>query len=401
MSLNPIFFNTVGVKKKEPDNTIRDLFKTRKVTGFFLAQPYHTPLDSGVVGNKSRLDYLVDQAISELRSWGVPKVIADKKYKGVRMLIYIDKPKGIVRIYSRRGKQTYEKFKNKFYKELLKNAPDYPVMLDGEMIIKEGYKTYQGDINGWMRDPEEDYTPQYMVFDILHYRDYDVRKLPLKTRRELLKKVIKPKGMFWLVDSRTISLKDKTALKEFFKQALKDSEGLVIKDPEQPYMQDKGGGLHWLKLKYFETPDLELKRVEAHPRDKPFRFYKHWVLVPADAENHEIAADKGFDGMGFDWDFYIDFTKEILRLADQNKVKASKETVPVDPHFVSIYGRRRVPKSITLPKRKRLIVEILCDDISKDLIPVGQKILGIRYDKERGDNLSKLKTIREILIRKG
>ncbi len=413
MTLKPLTKKAILKQIKKGDRVpssrsiIMDMLSTMKKTGRFTAQPVHTPLDAEVVGNENLIQYLVRNAMDVINTWDVDYVIADKKYKGVRVIMEADPTTGDFQIYSRNAKtETYEKFRDKYRERFLKDLERMgikgAIILDGEMLLQEKGLP-QGDITGYIRNPEgkPNYKPLFRVFDILYYNGVDMREYPLQLRREILETLIDKRGVIKPVEYFIVKTGDLKALERAFVKSIKDSEGLVIKDPTQPYIQQKGGDLNWLKLKIFETPDFELKRVEAHPRGKPFRFYKHWVVVPSDNEEHEISADKGFDGLGFDWDFYKQFTLNVLEQVEKGEAIPSEETVKVDPAFIPIYGRTEVPKSVTFPnKNKRLIVELLVDDISKNLIPTGQKILGIRYDKTRGDPMKKLELIRKMLILK-
>lgn len=401
VSLRPIkrLPKKMGVVR-EQKNVINSMLRRKHMTGYFTAQPVHVNLDEEIVGSRKIKEYLIDRAIKQLRDWGVTDVFADDKYKGVRVVMFLDKKNGIVEMYSRSGKKkTYEKFVKKFGDLFLKEAPDEPVILDGEMLALSKRGIPQGDITGFVRNPEDKpYRPQYRVFDILYYGNKDLREQPLLLRRELLRDIVEDGKYIRLVRYSQHSVNDKKGLLKRLDEASRDNEGLVIKDVSQPYIQNKGGGLHWIKAKLFDNPDLELKAVNAWPKDKPFRFYKHWELVPVDDEEHVIKVDKGFDGMGFDWDFYEQFTKQILDKLDKKELRASRDLVVVDKDFVTIYNRKKVPRRIVLPKGERPIVEILVDDMTKDLLPSGQKILAIRVDKEKADDKKRLKQIYKLFV---
>ena len=86
-------------------------------------------------------------------------------------------------------------------------------------------------------------------------------------------------------------------------------------------------------------------------------------------------------------------TKDILKQVDEGKLKASKQTVNVNPKYRSYYGRSKVPASVVMPTKDGRIVEIFMEDISKDMKGSGTKIIGERTDKKRADSMDDIERI--------
>jgi ATP-dependent DNA ligase len=389
---------------------IGDLEEKKRQTGHMFAQPVRVQPTREMLGNENVQHYLVSITKDEVAKWPCDKVFMDTKYAGVRAVLVIDKSNRSVKILSRTGSdKTYEKFVGK-YKDKLVDGIDWrsakgDLILDGELYVvtKKGHRTIaQGRVTGFARDPkaEPGLEPRLEVFDAIMVNQYDVRDLPLQTRKKLIKKTVDEEGGVVKIADTVFEPKSEIGSR-FTKISKKKEEGLVIKDPSQEYLSMKGGELRWRKVKMADSLDLELRRAEAWPRGKKFRFYKHLYLVPSDNEDHEIQADKGVQNAGLDYDFWTQKTKEWLNLYARGIVEArGNQMVECSPEAAKIYGRKRVPKVLYFPKHHREVVEIFAEDMTDKLIPAGQKIVGFRDDKNIGDTMDDIRSLKETFGRK-
>jgi len=368
-----------------------------------LAQPIRVQPSREILNNKDIIKYLSSITEKEIKKWGKRKVFMDVKYKGVRSIILIDMPEKKIKLLSRTLKtKTYEKFLNKYKKEIVNGIKwsnvSGDVILDGEIFAYGKNKEIlsQAEVTGFARNPKnKKIEPKIEVFDVLMVNDKDIRSLPLKERKKKLEKIVGERSIIEIAKSYYLSPRK---IKGLFSRVLKRGhEGLVIKDPDSKYISGKSDKLHWIKLKKADNVDLELKYVSAWPRGKLFKFYKHWVLVPRDKETHEIKVDKAVRAAKMDYEWYTEFTKEILKNIDKFKTSGK---VKVHPDYVSIYRKNYIPEKIIIPKGKRIIVEIFSEDWTNTLKPSGPKIIGIREDKKEADTMKDIGDVVYTKVRK-
>jgi DNA ligase-1 len=93
------------------------------------------------------------------------------------------------------------------------------------------------------------------LFDLLYYDGHDLMDEPQSERRKQLRKLFRSTERVKITDE---IVSDRIADEEkFFKQALRAKhEGLMVKDPDAPYVPGKRTD-HWMKIKpQFETLDV-------------------------------------------------------------------------------------------------------------------------------------------------
>ena len=167
------------------------------------------------------------------------EVIQDKKYlyelkwDGYRIISYVDK--GKVKMFSRSSVNYTHKYPI-VAKALA--ALKHDIVLDGEVVVfnEQGLPDFDAL---QLYDGHE--TPlTYCLFDILWLDGYDLKKLPLTERKEILKQILK--------GNRTLryseSFEDGLAL---YQQVLQNNmEGIVAKMKDSPYLPGNRGD-SWLK----------------------------------------------------------------------------------------------------------------------------------------------------------
>jgi bifunctional non-homologous end joining protein LigD len=180
---------------------------------------------------KPMLATLVDKPFDR-KGW-----IFELKWDGYRILSQIKNKD--VRLYTRNN-NTYNETFPQLVREL-KKCP-FDAVFDGELVIldENGVSQFQL-LQNYMRTQEG--TLAYYIFDILYLNGYDLHRLTLKRRLDILKKITVTSDLIRLSDS----IEEKGIA--LFEAAEKNKlEGIIAKDLESPYQFDQRSS-HWLKIK--------------------------------------------------------------------------------------------------------------------------------------------------------
>lgn len=174
---------------------------------------------------------LVDKPFEE-KGW-----LYELKWDGFRALSYLKDSK--VEIRSRNNKD----FKSKFYPvyEALKKWKINAVV-DGEIVVvdENGYPDFDA-LQTWRSDADGELA--YYIFDILWLEGYDLTKVPLRQRRDVLQRIIPLKGIL-----RHSEIIDATA-KELYEITSKlNMEGFIAKKADSEYLPGTRSK-KWLKIK--------------------------------------------------------------------------------------------------------------------------------------------------------
>ena len=353
-------------------------------------------------------DYTIAQRITKLsakdvKRWG-GKVIVDTKFDGIRAMIVVNPKTGDIRVLSR-NLRTLKKFEKKYGSMIADNMSKLvkdKTVVDAELYAlgRKGEILPGPTVTGWAKNPEaEKYSgirPSIEVFDIMVLNSKDVREMPLKYRKRLLEISLRKDDdrVMEFADTRLMSNNERLIYWLFNAKVNKRGfEGLVLKDPEAPMRYGKTGDM--VKVKAIDTLDLRLKAVEAYPREKVFKFYKHWIMQPEDASIN-IKCDKGIKSANMDEDYYITFTKKMIKKWKRGDAEGDGGMVSISAKYSEIYGIKKVPKRLTL--KKGPIIEIFVEKMSNDLKPSGQKIVRIRDDKIKADVVEDLVKLRDYLL---
>jgi DNA ligase-1 len=147
--------------------------------------------------------------------------------------------------------------------ELVASAMSMPadsLMLDGEALLMDESDTpldFQDSIASFSTEATATRAPlTAFYFDILHLDGEDLVDAPLSERRQALAGVARGS----LVGS--IVTADPVSAERFFEDAVaRGYEGVVVKDPSQPYQAGRRGS-GWLKVKPTHTLDLVVLAAE-------------------------------------------------------------------------------------------------------------------------------------------
>lgn len=174
-----------------------------------------------------------------------PDWVFERKLDGVRCLAR-RAADGTVRLLSRNDKDM-----SRTYPEIvaaLSAGADVPLLVDGEVVAFAGRRTSFERLQGRLGLTNADAARAsgipvfYYVFDVLFLDGYDVRGLPLLTRKKLLRDAIAFRDPLRYTTHR------KGAGEEAFRAACeRGDEGVIAKRAAAPYA--KGRSADWLKFK--------------------------------------------------------------------------------------------------------------------------------------------------------
>ena len=119
----------------------------------------------------------------------------------------------------------------------------HDVILDGEIVVvdAEGKPHFEW-LQGWTKQPEGEI--RYCVFDILWCDGRDVRDMPLRDRKQLLKYVLPTKHDVFLYSDHV----EADGVKLFAEMQRRGLEGMVAKKADSAY-REGDRGQDWLKIK--------------------------------------------------------------------------------------------------------------------------------------------------------
>lgn len=181
---------------------------------------------------KPMLATLIDEPFDN-KDW-----VFEMKWDGYRALAYVEKRK--VELLSR-NQNSFNQLFPPIVAELKKASED--VLLDGEVVIldKEGRSQFQL-MQNYQRTRQGNLF--YFVFDLLFYKGYDLRSLPLIERKEILKEFITSQNFERVRFSEFIEGKGSALFREAAKH---DLEGIIGKNKQSFYIS--GRSREWVKIK--------------------------------------------------------------------------------------------------------------------------------------------------------
>ena len=171
------------------------------------------------------------------------------KFDGYRALCRIER--GAARFFTREGNDWTERFA-----VLVRPAATLPVreaFLDGEIVVleKDGSSNFQALQEALSE--KKTHRLIYYVFDILHLDGYDLTRLPLLERKEILAEILKT------TKKAPIRFSDHVIgrAEDFFRRACDTGlEGIISKRKDSPYKA--GRARDWLKTKCHASQEFVL-----------------------------------------------------------------------------------------------------------------------------------------------
>jgi bifunctional non-homologous end joining protein LigD len=288
--------------------------------------------------------------------------IFERKFDGVRCLIFKDGAK--VNLKSRNRNSM-----NKSYPELLdpiKDLAPSQLILDGEIVAFKGnytsFEKLQSRIGlASAQKARATRVKIYIyIFDILYFDGYDLTKLPLITRKTILKKAVRLSGAL----RYTVHINEHGA--DYFPQACsKKWEGLIAKKRDGVYEHKRSR--NWLKFKCVANQELVIAGYTDPAGSRTgfgallMGYYKNGALHFA-----------GKVGTGFSTQFLQEFGKKLQKIeitknpfSSHNLKRSNLDTI----HFVKpIY-----------------VAEIGFEEWTRDNKLRQPRFLGLRPDKKAKD----------------
>ncbi|MDH3691672.1 MAG: DNA ligase D [Gammaproteobacteria bacterium] len=176
------------------------------------------------------------------------------KYDGYRLIV--DRENAMVKLYSRNGHDLSATFPE--IVDVVKALPFNHVILDGEAVVhdehgipsfsrlqKRGRLTRKFDI----QRATVEFPATLYAFDLLAFEDFDLRPLPLKTRKAILKDVLPTVGPVRYSDH--IEEQGEAMYAQVHQLGL---EGMVAKKVDSPYIS--GRSSQWLKIRIEHSDDF-------------------------------------------------------------------------------------------------------------------------------------------------
>lgn len=163
--------------------------------------------------------------------------IFEVKWDGYRIISQVEK--GKVRLYTRNNNTYTDHFPS--IAQELKKLPFHAVF-DGEVVAldEQGRGSFQR-LQNYLNHQQERLA--YYIFDILYLNQYDLRRLPLSKRKDILKRILPQNALLRLSDY----IHDQG--KSFFNAAKKAGlEGVIAKRLDSVYLSAKRSH-DWLKIK--------------------------------------------------------------------------------------------------------------------------------------------------------
>lgn len=298
-----------------------------------------------------------------------PDWIYERKFDGQRCIAY--KKGNNVRLMSRNEKEA-----NAYYPELvvaMQQIGPKNVVVDGEIVAFEKNVTSFAKLQQRMHLEAPDQAAAtgvkvyYYIFDILYIDQYDVRKLPLKERKRLIRAYVH------FSDPIRLTVHRKGTGKAYRKEACKkDWEGVIAKNLEAPYQGKRSSD--WLKFKCFNEQELVIGGYTA-PQGSRIGFGALLLGYYAQGKLHYA----GKVGTGWSDQMLEDLHAKL------DKIETKK--CP----FTDYDGKE---KQVTWVKPK-LVAQIRFENWTQDYKLRHSSYLGLRIDKKAKDVV--LEDIAELL----
>jgi DNA ligase D-like protein (predicted ligase) len=280
-----------------------------------------------------------------------PNWIYERKLDGIRCISIRDG--NDVTLLSRNDLKQNDRYPE--LAEALENERCDQFVIDGEVVAFEGSETSFAKL---ARRGQENVPVFYYVFDILWLEGHDVRKLPLRTRKRLLRDALQFHGNVRWTQHRN---RDGEA---FFKEACRKGwEGLIAKRADSPYVATRSRD--WLKFKCEHGQELVVGGY-TEPRGSRVEFGALLLGYYRDGELQYA----GKVGTGFD-------TEMLHTLGAQMREIERKDSPFANPATIK-------ERNVTWVEPK-LVAEVGFTEWTRDGRLRHPRFQGLRYDKDASE----------------
>ena len=240
--------------------------------------------------------------------------VHELKFDGYRMLCHWNA--GKVQFWSRNKKDWTEKFPS--VAKALKSLKVESVVLDGEIVIMDaqGRTSFQR-LQQAMGQSSVNFT--YEIFDLLYLNGYDLTRVVLRDRKQLLETVLLKQPV-----NSPLRYSDhfEGDAREFFKQACEHGiEGIISKRPDSLY--ESARSKSWLKIKCARNQEFVV--VGYTPSVKGMAGFGSLILGVYERGKLLYA---GRVGTGFSLKQRVDIAKKLDRIALDTSPLAVKPKEP-------------------------------------------------------------------------
>jgi bifunctional non-homologous end joining protein LigD len=289
-----------------------------------------------------------------------PAWLFERKWDGVRCLAF-RAADGAVRLRSRKEQpleHTYPEIA-----DALRQQSDAQIVMDGEIVAFAGRRTSFERLQGRMGVSDATAARAsgipvfYYVFDLLHLDGYDLRELPLRERKRLLRRV----AVF--TDPLRFTTHRNTAGEEEYRKACaRGDEGVIAKRADAPYLS--GRSRDWLKFKCVRDQELV---IGGFTEPKGSRVGFGALLVGYHAGADFVYAGKV--GTGFDASLLRSLHARLQRLEQADSPFTRGRVREKDVHWV----------------RPELVAQIGFTEWTRDGMLRHPRFSGLRTDKDARD----------------
>jgi len=295
-----------------------------------------------------------------------PDWLFEVKYDGYRMIGAREDGKGL--LYTRNGRPAAERFPEVAH--ALAALPGERVVLDGEIVAtdREGRPSFQRlQRRALLRRPRDvarasvESPVTYFVFDLLAWGDRDLRDLPLATRKELLERMVPPRGPLRLAPA--FVERGEAVYDEVARRGL---EGVVAKRADAPYRA--GRSSRWKKLRRLRTDDFAVVGYTAPRGGRPGFGALHLAAHVADDPDGGLVYS-GRVGTGFSDARLVEIRRALEPLR--------RDTPPCTGPVPQTRGHTWV--------EPRLVCEVRFSEVTADGLLRQPAFLRLRDDKDPAD----------------
>jgi bifunctional non-homologous end joining protein LigD len=324
-----------------------------------LGRPARRPLEANKISSlpgarKAPMPRSIPLTLASLseKPFSNPDWLFEVKWDGVRGIAYF--ANGEVAVRSRAGREISVEYPE--VRDLANQLEATEAIVDGEVVALDsaGRSNFQKLQNrAGVRNPSqqllETIPATYYAFDLLYCDGYDLRKVPLEQRKELLKQILRPNGHI------RYSEHEIEKGKELYEAARQQSlEGIIGKKRDSVYAGQRTS--LWLKFKIVNELDAVVCGWTTPRRSR--EFFGALVLGLYDGPQLEFI---GSVGTGFDYATQKEIYEQLQNLKQAKSVFSDvprlKEKIEwVQPHLVARVkygnwtdgGRLRAPVFIAM-----------------------------------------------------
>jgi bifunctional non-homologous end joining protein LigD len=283
-----------------------------------LGRPARAPLDANKISSlpgarKTPMPRSVPLTLASLseKPFSNPGWLFEVKWDGVRGIAYV--ANGEVSVRSRAGREISLEYPE--VHDLANQLDATEGIIDGELVALDsaGRSNFQKLQNrAGVRNPSqqllESIPATYYAFDLLYCDGYDLRKVPLENRKEMLKQILRPNNHI------RYSEHEIEKGKELYEAARQQSlEGIIGKQRDSAYVGQRTS--LWLKFKIVNELDAVVCGWTAPRRSR--EFFGALVLGLYDGQALEFI---GSVGTGFDYAKQKEIYEELQKLRQANSV---------------------------------------------------------------------------------